>query len=395
MYAVNETVPGIGGAAYDLSGGERVHWYNSMLNYYKVLTTLDKTSIYPGDSITATVTWTNLTGTYSLSGASVNVSDTAYVAGPSVGTTGPDGNVTFEWSTPGTWYVYAVDPVHGSGIDNYPAVSFTCIATGGMVTVNAEAGNVPPYVCYKWEEPDDDEATNGTQVVPNLYPVNKTVTVKACVCDPSGNEDIANVTATVTGPEGSPTYNVTLSSNVSVNCSECACTPATSINCTGYSGTFDMEACDPAGNYLVNVTAEDNGGLTNSSENTFEYLSIIGLDLDLNAVGFGTVAPGETKIVPGDDAWGAPNLTVRSIGNGPINITVSATDMTSGSNVITKDNIASEIGALGSQWLSVPREFGVGLECCRDKNANLSLHMPEGTVQGAYTGKVTFVAKHA
>ncbi len=129
MYAVNETVPGVGGAAYDLSGGEKVHWFNYMLNYYTVLTTLDKTSIYPGDSITATVMWTNLTGTHLLNGAEVFVSDTAYMPGSSVGTTGADGNVTFEWSTSGTWYVYAVDPLHGSGIYNYPPVSFTCIAT--------------------------------------------------------------------------------------------------------------------------------------------------------------------------------------------------------------------------------------------------------------------------
>ncbi len=141
MYAVNETVPGVGGAAYDLSGGERVHWYNSMLNYYKVLTTLNRTTINAGENITATVTWKNLSGTYPLSGASVNVSDTAYVAGPSVGTTGPDGNVTFEWSTPGTWYVYAEHPTYGSGIYNYPPVSFTC--AGVYLTVDAPDECIP------------------------------------------------------------------------------------------------------------------------------------------------------------------------------------------------------------------------------------------------------------
>ncbi|MCK4735232.1 MAG: hypothetical protein KAT65_22455, partial [Methanophagales archaeon] len=60
---------------------------------------------------------------------SVNVSDTAYMPGTSVGTTGADGNVTFEWSTPCTWYVYAEHPTYGSGMYNYPPVSFTCEAT--------------------------------------------------------------------------------------------------------------------------------------------------------------------------------------------------------------------------------------------------------------------------
>ena len=128
-YAVNETKPGVGGAAYDLSGGEFVHWYNRDHHYYEVFTTLNRTLINVDDYINATVTWANQTGTYLLNGASVNVSTMGAWGpnvGPSVGTTGPDGNVTFQWSSPGTWGVYAVDPVHGSGQYKWPAVTFTC-----------------------------------------------------------------------------------------------------------------------------------------------------------------------------------------------------------------------------------------------------------------------------
>jgi len=126
MYAVNETSPWVGGAQYTLSGGEKVHWYNYMLNYYTVLTTLNKTLINAGDYLNAMVTWKNTSGTYPLSGAEVFVANASYTAGSSVGFTGADGNCTFQWSTPGVWYVYAVDPVHGSGMYNYPPVSFTC-----------------------------------------------------------------------------------------------------------------------------------------------------------------------------------------------------------------------------------------------------------------------------
>jgi len=129
MYAVNETVPGVGAAQYNLSGGEFVHWYNYNLNYYTVLTTLNKTVINAGDYLNATVTWKNTSGTYPLSGAEVFVANASYTVGSSVGFTGADGNCTFQWSIPGVWYVYAVDPVHGSGMYNYPPVSFTCIAT--------------------------------------------------------------------------------------------------------------------------------------------------------------------------------------------------------------------------------------------------------------------------
>ena len=140
-YAVDEVVPWVGGAAYSLSGGEKVHWYNCGLNYYTVLTTLNTSSIEVGDYLNATVTWKNVSGTYPLDGAEVFVSDTAYMPGTSVGTTGSDGNVTFQWSTPGVWYVYAVDPVHGSGIYNYPPASFTC--SGVYITVDAPDECIP------------------------------------------------------------------------------------------------------------------------------------------------------------------------------------------------------------------------------------------------------------
>jgi hypothetical protein len=43
------------------------------LNYYEVLTAIDKTEIVVDESLTATVSWKDLTGTHLLSGASVYV----------------------------------------------------------------------------------------------------------------------------------------------------------------------------------------------------------------------------------------------------------------------------------------------------------------------------------
>ncbi len=128
-YAVNEEVPPVGGAQKVIFDGDRVHWYNYNLQYYSVLTALDKTEIVVGETLTATVTWKNITGIHLLNGASVHVGTMGPWGpepGPSVGTTGVDGTCTFSWSSVGTWGVYAVDPVHGSGIYNYPPVFFTC-----------------------------------------------------------------------------------------------------------------------------------------------------------------------------------------------------------------------------------------------------------------------------
>jgi hypothetical protein len=272
-----------------------------------------------------------------------------------------------------------------------------CTAPGEEVTVSATVAVAAPEVVCKCEGPDDDPVKPGTQVEPNLWPDTKTVMKCAIVCDPNSIGDIKYVNATTYYPDG--TIKETQTMHVANESEKAACccdtTGLPNETCQVYAGYITMEACDPAGDYTVTVTATDNGGATGELSNTFEYLSIIGLDLDLNAVGFGTIAPGETKVVPGDDVWGTPNLTVHSIGNDPIDIEVSATDMTSDGNVITKDNIDCEIDALGSQWLSAPFTFNINLECCSYENIDLSLHVPEGTAQGAYTGTVTFVAKHA
>ena len=132
-YAVNEEAPPVGGAQKAIADGDLVHWYNYKLNYYEVLTTLDKTELIVGGDLTATVTWKNMTGTHLLSGASVYVG-ALHPWGPEtgthVGTTGADGACSFSWSNPGEWGVYAVDPVHGSGQYNWPYVTFTCRTEG-------------------------------------------------------------------------------------------------------------------------------------------------------------------------------------------------------------------------------------------------------------------------
>jgi hypothetical protein len=73
MYAVNEVPPPVGADVKVIFDGDRVHWYNYHLNYYSVLTALDKTEIVVGETLTATVTWKNMTGIHLLNGASVHV----------------------------------------------------------------------------------------------------------------------------------------------------------------------------------------------------------------------------------------------------------------------------------------------------------------------------------
>ncbi len=56
VYTLNEEVLMVGAAAQVVEDGDSVHWFNYTLGYYQLLLDLDKTVVFQGDDITATVT---------------------------------------------------------------------------------------------------------------------------------------------------------------------------------------------------------------------------------------------------------------------------------------------------------------------------------------------------
>jgi hypothetical protein len=243
-------------------------------------------------------------------------------------------------------------------------------------------GNAPPGVCAKWEEPDDDPTTSGVQVLPNASPDVKTVTIKACVCDPNGESDIASVAADVTGPTGFTPVTVTLTRNTSMDCSGHSC-PTGTVDCIGYDGTFDMRSCDPAGNYTVIVTVTDQADATGTMENTFEYLSLIAMTA--GDVAFGSVAPGGS---------GTASSTVTCTGNAEIEFVdaapanydnpddadgISWTDMTSAAADVIDD------GQLTTTWAQATT-----VTCGNSADVPFTLDVPAGTPSGTYAGTITF-----
>jgi len=132
-------------------------------------------------------------------------------------------------------------------------------ATG--VEVTATVPNAAPSVDVELT-PDDAPATPGVQVINPDPTTNKTVTITATVCDLNGYDDIVNtsVAATITGPsevEDSP-VNLRFDSVVNV-------TTAT------YTGSFNMSN-HSEGDYKVEVTAADAGGLTGVGSKNFTCL---------------------------------------------------------------------------------------------------------------------------
>lgn len=280
------------------------------------------------------------------------------------------------------------------------------MAIGDDVVTTANVGNEAPVVCVKWEEPDDQpETPSTTEVMPGTWPADKTVTIKACVCDPNDPEedidDNTGVTADVTGPAGFiPITNIPLTRNAAGDgdCPVCAC----GQQCIQFAGTFDMGPCDPAGTYTVVVTVTDLAGATDTDTNTFEYLGKTVLYIDFGAVAYGGVEVDIEKSVLGDgDTLTSAAPTVHNKGNDNMVITITATEMTPGANYIPGDlsNVdmrqnATVVGAAvgggvkSGLTAGVPVPFAYEFECCTPDPIDFSINAIPGT-KGPYTGQIT------
>lgn len=99
---------------------------------------------------------------------------------------------------------------------------------------------------------------------------------------------------------------------------------AVKINDT-YIVNFSLEPYLRSGNYGINITVYTNTTV-NSETVYFDYLGIISTSLDKNSLDFGDLIPGKTT----------QNKTVKIFnkGNTNVNVKISATDLTSPSNII-------------------------------------------------------------
>jgi hypothetical protein len=245
-------------------------------------------------------------------------------------------------------------------------------AMGGNADTSATVGNVPPVVCDKWEGPDD-MAADGTQVIPNACPNATPVTIYACVYDANGNDDIASVTAVVTGGVG---YNVVLSRDVTMDAS---CGP----DCIGYSGTFDMDCCEPAGVYTVVVTVTDVLGTTGTMENTFEYMSLIAMTA--GDVVFGSVAPGGNSTA---------TSTVNCMGNAAIVFAdvdpADYDDPDPGDGIAWSDMVSAATDVIDDDQITTTWSPAATITCGNSGDVPFKLDVPFGTPSGVYAGTVVF-----
>lgn len=278
-------------------------------------------------------------------------------------------------------------------------VPSTVLAQG--INATATVGNDAPEIKCKCEGPDWDNTRPGTQILPDPNGP-KTVTICACVCDPNGANDIANVTAEVFYPDTNSKCIVTLTSCNA--CPECTlyepeitssptiCDCSSDPTCQLYNGTFDMASCDPAGEYRVVLNATDNGGNVDKMQNRFFYDSIHPVEIagpaGAIAIDFGDVKICVTKYVAG---W-----TIHNSGNDPAvaNVSTQGLKNATGYVGIQPGDLDIAIDSLSHEWLNETPVLGP-LECCDIHNLNFSIHARDGTPPDTYAGTIVFTITHA
>lgn len=152
------------------------------------------------------------------------------------------------------------------------------------------------------------------------------------------------------------------------------------------------------GEYTLWLKAVDVVGQTTINETyTFDYMTSVGFEIDFNAVNYGQIVPGYTRIVAGNEMLaddGKP--TIKNQGNIPIQVNVTASNLLNDLNQYISAEYLS-VALLGDhRWnLSagqivphIDNNDGL-LMPCTPRQIDFDINAPVSTGAGTYTGTMT------
>jgi hypothetical protein len=344
-------------------------------------------------------------------------------------------------------------------------VAVPVIANGGGETVTTGAsvngGGSPPRICCKFETPDHDPDVSGTQVLP-VADGQRMMKFYVVVTDPNDNDTIASVDVTVRYPDGTEKFQLRAIRGTD-SWKQLMWDEMIDMDgdCTGdmvmsealpeldsqgriaYGPSADpaypmdlgsvlydlqndkqimlelvgyMDCHQPAVVYTVEAVATDDGGSTSSPvSNTFDYLSIVALQIDFSAVQWNGVEIAQWNYLLGDeDMLTSYRPTVKNVGNDPAMLMVNATPLlgqTAGKTIEEfdaemdeKDFTTGVITKWGriefpadEDWIITDRDdptLPIILPPCHPTQIDFSVHPPLGTLQDTYVGEMTLTILH-
>jgi hypothetical protein len=246
--------------------------------------------------------------------------------------------------------------------------------SGSEIKIVAIVTGAVPAVNKVTLLPDDDATTTGIQIAP-VPKSNKTLTIKAQVSDPNGNNDISSVTATVNSKQYQMTKKQELNSTTAI-----------------FQTSFNMSYFDTSANYTANVTAVDKSNYTATFTTNFEYLGLVAVEIDAKTLTFAAM-PGEYSEIIGDQNITTDNATVWNIGNSVIDLKLWGTNLTTTSTVIDIKNLEYSFGtgyntSYSGKITNVAETKNVNIAPNVKQPLTFKLNIPLSTTPGNYSGSI-------
>ncbi len=225
---------------------------------------------------------------------------------------------------------------------------------------------------------DDDSNSAGIQINP-VPKQNKTVEMETVVTHYSGNDYVSSVAITVDGINFDMVKQSELNSTSSL-----------------YNAEFNMSYYDSAGNYAVDLIVTDNGNFSVNSSKSFEYSSLIAMELDTNSLQFSAM-PGMSSELIGDNDLANTNLTIQNTGNSALDMELSGTNLTTSNDVIEVSNIQYTFNGDYNNSLAGTLSYSkqakqLGMDAASVMPLSFKLNVPTATAPGNYTGTITLIA---
>lgn len=145
---------------------------------------------------------------------------------------------------------------------------------------------------------------------------------------------------------------------------------------TMFNGTFVLSSTDMAGSYPFTITVED-GNYTVSTNGSFDYLPVLATELDTESFRW------ETRDTVTE------SVHVRNLGNVPIDIEVSAEDLSE-----TESIIKDALWVYNGEWTTLlsPVRLDVNLQPFSAHEVIFRLTLPEEAPTGTYEGRILFTS---
>lgn len=245
------------------------------------------------------------------------------------------------------------------------------VAAVGVPIVNGESATAEATVSGKSPVINSitfsGDGVSGTDVSLNPHPGTTSVTITAVVYCENGHNAVAGVTANIL-----PVI-VGYSGSIAMDKG----TPDQQAHTCPYTTTIDIPSNTAKGGYNVTVTATHNSGTVDpgTGSETLTVLATVAI-ADLAAVEFGTIEPGESSA--------AKTVRVTNLGNVDITIGVAPGALSHGGDTISA-------GCIATTWI-LATTIAAGNEYA---DVPVTLTVPLGTPDGAYTGVITFTPAEA